>query len=101
MPKVLSWCYKNIAYSNDQNNNDIVIQFLLYVSQYCEDIYDHVVIAMMDVKARYYLLKLLEEFGRSLAAHRELIGHSKVCTTIGYGVYSKQKRWCSFLKAVE
>ena len=47
---------------------------------------------MMDVKARYYLLKLLEEFGRSLAAHRELIGHSKVCTTIGYGVYSKQKR---------
>ena len=33
---------------------------------------------MMDVKARYYLLKLLEEFGRSLAAHREPIGHSKV-----------------------
>ena len=78
-------CYKNIKYFSKQNYNDIVIHFLLYLSQYCEDIYDHVVIAMMDVKARYYLLKLLEEFGRSLAAHRELIGHSKVHTTIVYG----------------
>lgn len=56
------------------------VLFSFNISQYCEDVYDHVLIAMMDVKARYYLLKLLEEFGRCLATHRQQIGVSKVST---------------------